>query len=243
MNLKEEIKKLAQLQETDSKIYSLRKEKEVILPEQLEKIKNEFEEKKKGLQDFENQAKQLFLKRRERELDLATKEEGVKKAQGQLYQLKSNKEYQIKLTEIASLKADVSILEEEVIKVLDEIEGVDKKLKETKVSLSQEEKKFNEEKEKLNNRIKDIDAEIKSLDDKRNILVKDIDGNVLSRYEKLLNTRSGLAIAPVDVDSENCGACHMRVTPQTINEIKMYKNLVLCESCVRILYIAEDVAV
>ncbi|MDP2924279.1 MAG: C4-type zinc ribbon domain-containing protein [Candidatus Omnitrophota bacterium] len=243
MNLKEEIKKLAQLQETDSKIYSLRKEKEVILPQRLEKIKNEFEDKKKGLQDFENQAKQLLLKKREKELDLATKEEGVKKTQGQLYQLKSNKEYQIKLTEIASLKADVSILEEEVIKALDEIENVDKKLKEAKTFLSQEEKKFSEEDEKLNNRIKDIDAEIKSLDDRRNVLIKDIDGNVLSRYEKLLNTRSGLAIVPVDVDSENCSACNMRVTPQTINEIKMYKNLVLCESCVRILYIAEDVVV
>lgn len=241
MVLKEELKKLVELQGLDSEIYNLRNQKETELPGQLENLKKNFEETKKSLEAAENQVKQLQLKKKERELDLATKEDGVKKAQGHLYQLKSNKEYQMKLTEIASLKADVSLLEEEVIKVLDEIENADRKTKEVKVLLASEEKKFKDEEMKLNAQMNDIESQIKNLEDKRAILTQGVDGNVLAKYEKLLKSRYGLAIVPVDVNTENCGACNMRVTPQTINEIKMYKDLVLCENCVRIFYISEDI--
>lgn len=153
MNLKEEIRKIAQLQEIDSRIYDLRQEKEVEWPAQLEKLKNEYEEKKKNFNLLEGKIKSLQVERKSRELDLASKEEAVKKASGQLYQLKTNKEYQIKLTEISSLKADVSVLEEEVLKTFEVIEGVvGQRLKEQTV-LSQEEKKYKEEENKISNRM------------------------------------------------------------------------------------------
>jgi predicted nucleic acid-binding Zn-ribbon protein len=241
MILKDEIKKLVELQELDSRIYFLRKEKETELPAQIENLKNNFEEKKKDLETVENQARQLQVKKKERELDLATKEEGLKKLQGQLYQLKSNKEYQAKLTEIASSKADVSLLEEEVIKVLDEIENIGQKVKGAKALLATEEKSFKDAEAQLNAKIKNIEHEIEEIESKRKILIQAAAPDILDKYEKLLKTRLGLAIVPVDVSNENCGACHMRVPPQTINEIKMYKDLVLCENCVRILYITEDI--
>ncbi|MBU1810906.1 MAG: hypothetical protein KJ629_07180 [Candidatus Omnitrophica bacterium] len=239
MNLKEEIRKIAQLQEIDSRIYDLRQEKEVEWPAQLEKLKNEYEEKKKNFNLLEGKIKSLQVERKSRELDLASKEEAVKKASGQLYQLKTNKEYQIKLTEISSLKADVSVLEEEVLKTFEVIEGVvGQRLKEQTV-LSQEEKKYKEEENKISNRIKEIEGDIKGSEDRRNMLVRNVDEQILSKYEKLLKIRFGLAIVPLK--SESCGACHLRMTPQTINEIKMYKELVFCGNCVRILYILEDI--
>jgi len=242
MNLKEEIIKLSKLQEADSRMYHLTHERNVEQPARIEHIKRQFEEKKKSLDTATHAVKQLQVKKKEKELELAAKEESIKKSQGQLFQLKSNKDYQIKLTEIASLKADASVLEEDVIKVLDEIETAESQLHASKSVLAQEEKKFKEEEAKVDAQIKDIEAEIQILSDKRTILLSDIDKTILGKYEQLLKTRSGLALAPVDMTRENCGACHMRITPQTINEIKMYKNLVLCESCVRILYIPDDFA-
>jgi predicted nucleic acid-binding Zn-ribbon protein len=239
MGLREEIDKIVQLQKIDSKIYSLTQEKDITIPAKLATLKNLFEEKKKNLELFIEKIKQLQLKRKDRELELATKEEGVKKAQGQLYQLKSNKEYQAKLTEIASLKADVSILEEEVLRVLEDVEETDRKLKREKETLVEEEKKFKEEESRINSEIKKIEEEIKRLEEQRKAIIVNIDKNILTKYEKLLQTRFGLAIVPVEL--ENCGACHMRVTPQTINEIKMYKDLVFCENCVRILYVDKDI--
>lgn len=240
MVLKDEIYKLIQLQDVDSQIYNLKSKKDTEIPKELDNVKNEFESKKKNFEVFSEKLKQLQLKKKEKELDLATKEESVKKSQGQLFQLKSNKEYQTKLTEIASLKADVSLLEEDVIKALDEIEIADKKSKEEKAALADEEKKYKETETQLTNQLAEIDTKIKSLEEKKNSLAKDIDKNILTRYERLIKTRSGCAMSPVNITTENCGACNMRMTAQKINEIKMYDQLVLCENCVRILYLPED---
>jgi len=239
MNLKEEIRKVVQLQELDTQIQNFTIKKDIKLPKNIEDLKDELEKEKKKLSIFEEEIKKLQVKRKDKELELASKEENVKKAQTQLYQLKTNKEYQAKLSEIASLKADVSILEEEIIKILDEIEKVERQFKEEREKFSLKEKEFKEEEAKIKGEIKEIEVKIKNLQDKRNILVKEIDKNILSKYEQLLRTRSGLAVTPVE--NENCGACHIRLTPQTINEIKMYKDLVFCENCVRLLYLPEDI--
>ncbi len=240
MDLKDEIRKLVELQKVDTELYTLSFKKEAEIPQRLDALKKEFEGKKKAFELSLENAKQLQLKKKEKELNLATKEDAIKKSQGQLFQLKTNKEYQAKLTEIASLKADASLLEEEVLKVLDEIENTDKKSKEEKNAFAEEEKKHKESESGLTSRIGEIEAKLKSLEEKKVILSKDIDKNILAKYEKLIKTRSGLAVSPVNVDTENCGACHMRITAQKINEIKMYSELVLCENCVRILYIPED---
>ena len=240
MVLKDEIYKLVQLQDVDSQIYNLKSKKDTEIPRELDNLKNNFETRKKDFEVFSEKLKQLQVKKKEKELDLATKEESVKKSQGQLFLLKSNKEYQAKLTEIASLKADVSLLEEDVIRALDEIETADKKAKEEKEALSNEEKKYKETQVQLESQVSEIDAKIKGLEEKKSNLAKDIDKNILARYEKLIKTRYGCAMAPVNIDTENCGACNMRMTAQKINEIKMYDQLVLCENCVRILYLPED---
>lgn len=239
MDLKEEIRKLVELQAIDYKIYLLKHKKDVDKPQELSNAKNIFEEKKGKLKSFEEKLKQLQLKRKERELDLSSKEENVRKAQGQLYQLKTNKEYQAKLTEIESLKADVSLLEEELIKILDEIDEAERNLNEEKKKLAEEQKIFLDQEAKIKNEIKAMEAEIKNLEDKRKITAEKIDKHVFSVYERSLRTRNGLAITPVE--NENCGACHIKVTAQKINEIKMYKDLVFCENCVRVLYIPEDI--
>ncbi len=238
MDLKEEIRKLIELQELDSKIHSLLHNKDEEIPSKLEELKNNFNEKKNALSSFEEKVKQLQLRRKDKELDLSTKEESVKKAQSQLYQLKTNKEYQAKLVEINSLKADVSLIEEDIINLLDELEKAEKELNDAKKRLEEEEKRFKEEESHLKEEAKQLEIQINNLKDKRKIVADSIDDNILSTYERLLKTRDGIAIA--SVENENCSACHMRVTAQTINEIKMYKDLVFCEMCVRILYIKED---
>ncbi|UCG35312.1 MAG: hypothetical protein JSW17_00500 [Candidatus Omnitrophota bacterium] len=238
MGLKEELQKIVKLQEIDSQLYKLTHQKDVEKPSRLNETFTGLEEQKRTLATSKEKIQQLQLKKKDRELELQTKEEAVKKAQGELYQLKTNKEYQAKLNEIASHKADVSLLEEEVLKALEEIEGAEKELNQIQGARAEQEKKFKEEESTVATEIKEIDIQMKGLEDKRNIIAKDVNPKIFAKYEQLIKSRHGEAIAPIVND--NCGFCHMRVTPQTINEIKMYKDLVLCHSCVRILYIPED---
>jgi predicted nucleic acid-binding Zn-ribbon protein len=238
MNLKEEIIKIVQLQEIDKKIYNFKQEKDIKKPGLLEDLKQEFAQRKQGLSACEENLKQAQLNKKERELELAAKEENLRKNQGQLYQLKTNKEYQAKLSEIGSLKADISIEEEKIIKILDEVDDASKESQAKKEQLAQNEENFKNAEAKISDEIKDIEAQIINLEDKRKYYIKDLEPQILAKYEQLLKTRQGLALAQV-VDS-NCGSCYLKVTHQKINEIKMYKDLVLCENCVRVLYIPGD---
>lgn len=240
MIIKEEIKKLINLQEVDTQIYKFSQEKNIDIPAQIEKLKEEFEEEKKKLSFFEDNLKTLQVKRKNKELDLGTKENEIKKAQTQLYQLKTNKEYQIKLSEISTLKADISVLEEVVIKIFDEVENAEKSRNEARAKISLDEKAFKDKEAKLRDRIKEIEGKLNEFQSKRDVLLRDVDKGVLIRYNNILSKCSGLAV--VSVENNNCGACHMQVTHQKVNEIKMYNELAFCESCIRILYISEDLS-
>jgi uncharacterized protein len=236
--LKEEIQRLVSLQRIDSRIYQLKQEKESRLPEKLRLLTAAFKEKKDDFLCSQERFKQVQLKKKDREVELASKEEALRKSQGQLYQLKTNKEYQAKLSEIGAIKADISVAEEDVLKAMDEIEKEKENLQKAQELLEQEEKNNKEKEDEINQELKKMEAEIASLDNQRREFTDGIKPEILTRYENLLKMRNGLAIVPV-IDS-SCGACYMRVTHQKINEIKMYDELVFCESCVRILYMPED---
>ncbi|MBD3264508.1 MAG: hypothetical protein GF375_05365 [Candidatus Omnitrophica bacterium] len=238
MNLKDEIAKLVNLQEIDSRIYELSEEKDRKLPGELSELKDSFEHKKKELSSAEERLKDLQLQRKNKELDLNSKEENMRKAQGQLYQLKTNKEYQAKLNEITSSKADISLVEEELLRIMEDIESEKGKVEEEKKLSREEEKKYNSQEKTVKDKIREIEAQINDLKSKRKRCAEEVDAQILTKYEKLIKSRGGLAIVPVK--NNNCGACYMNVNHQKVNEIKMYGKLVLCESCVRILYIPED---
>ena len=174
------------MQKIDSQIYALTQEKNNILPLSLERIKSEFEQKKQKISIHEDKVKSLQLAKKDKEIDLSSKEESLRKSQGQLYQLKTNKEYQAKLNEIASLKADISIAEESVIGVLDDLEKVKGELGNEKEILNREEKIYEEEKQKIEKQIKDTEVQILSLQGKRRGGIENIDKQILSKYERLL---------------------------------------------------------
>ena len=56
------------------------------------------------------------------ELELQTREASVQKLKGQLFQLKTNKEYTAMQHEIDTLKADNSLLEDAILKTFESID-------------------------------------------------------------------------------------------------------------------------
>ena len=66
--------------------------------------------------------------RRRKEGQLSLEQEKVKKTEGKMFDVKTNKEYQALLTEIDSLKGANSREEEEILQLLDEIDEVKKSL-------------------------------------------------------------------------------------------------------------------
>ena len=237
VDLKSQLSSLIKLQEVDSELYSLRAEK-AAKPEELKVIEASFEAKKANLAELDKKLTDLQKQRKDRELELGTKDEAIKKLQGQLYSLKTNKEYQTMLQQIQDAKADASVVEDKILELFDKSDAVKIEVEKEKLNLKEEEKVFLTEKKKVDDRIKEIDDRVAQLDAQRKQAVQDVDPKILSQYEKILTSRDGLAI--VTVKGNSCGGCNMFVPPQVINLIKMYEHIITCEMCNRILYIDEN---
>lgn len=237
VDLKAQINNLIQLQTIDSEIYALKNEK-AAKPEEIKALTVSFEEKKSHLALLEKNSLDLQKQRKDKELELGTREENAKKLQNQLYQLKTNKEYQAMLQQIDSAKADASVIEDKILEILDQFDKVKKESNLEKEKLQEGEKIFNNQKKQIEDRISQIDSRLEQLEAQRKQVIPNIAPKILSQYERILKNRDGLAI--VSVKDNSCLGCNMFVPPQVINLIQMYERIITCEICNRILYIQDE---
>jgi len=236
IDLKSEINRLVSLQKIDSEIYLLKTEKE-LKPKELQDIEASFEENKRHLAVLEESLLSLHKQRKDKELELASKEESAKKLESQLYQLKTNKEYQTMLQQIQGAKADASVIEDEILGIFEQADKAKTDVNKEKQKLQEEEKICQEQKKKIQDRMKEMDERIAQLEGQGSQVKPDIDKKILAQYERILLNRDGLAI--VFVKDNSCQGCNMFVPPQVINLIRMYERIITCEVCNRILYINE----
>ncbi len=234
--MEDQIRTLVKVQSLDVQIYRLRKEKEA-KPKELEGLRGTLEASRDELKRGQERLKSLQVEMKTKEVELATKEEEVKKYQAQLFKIKTNKEYQALQKEIEGSKADNSVLEEEIINLLDEIDMVGEEASKKKDVAAAEEVKLKEEEAKVEVQLRQIEEELNKLNGERAALTPQVEPSVLARYERILANKDGLAM--VRVEGEACQGCYMNVPPQVVNEIKMAKGLVICGNCSRILYIEE----
>lgn len=235
--IRDQIKKLIELQKVDSEIHDLKvnlKGK----PELIAQLKAEFDESRALLSGLEEKLKRIQLDRKSLELELKTKEEGITKANAKLSEIKTNKEYSAKLSEIESIKADKSVFEEKILISYDAADAVQKEIDKEKIVVGEKEKIFLSKKREVEDEVKIMEDRIKVLGAQRKQALDGVDPNCLNRYEKILQHKDGLAISSLQGNS--CGGCFMNVTQQQINAIKMHDQLVVCEMCQRILYLEDD---
>jgi len=232
--MKGEIEKLKTLQVLDEEIYQRQLEQDII-PTQISEITERVERQKAVHAQAEEEVKNIKLSLSKKELELKEKEETISKYDAQLMQVKTNKEYSALQHEIATIKSDNSLLEEDIITFLDEVQKAETVATQEQSVLSELEKEFDRVKKELEEKVKENAIRIDELKAKKITLSQNVDGEVLAIYEKIVKARTGIALS--EIKNESCGACQMRLRPQITNEVLLGKKIVQCESCSRILYI------
>ncbi|MBN1353804.1 MAG: hypothetical protein JW994_03950 [Candidatus Omnitrophica bacterium] len=235
-NVEEQIKMLIELQELDREIFNRKRALEII-PEKIKELDAMMDSKTNAMKNLDEEYKKIQLKRKEKEVELDSKEQSIKKYQSQLYQVKTNKEYSSLEKEIASIKADNSLLEEEIITLLDNAEGIQKEIAKEKAIFEEEKKKIDGQKREVEEEKKTAEAELKGLNGKREEFTARIDKNILAKYERILHNKDGLAMVPIVEGA--CGGCNMNLPPQVVNETQLKKDFTFCGNCARMLYVTE----
>lgn len=233
VSIADQLKILMELQKLDGEIYRLRRELRV-KPEEAAHLKQEHQAHTLALQAADSRTKTLEVKRNQMETDLGQKEQQIKKLQGQMFQVKTNKEYSALQKEIEGLKADQSVLEEEILKQMEDVDQAKTAVGAERQTLKIEGEKLNACLQEIQEDLRRIEARIRQLQGQRGVLIPRIDPAILVQYERVLECRDGLALAPVRGNA--CGGCFMGLPPQLINEVQLAVRLVPCESCARILY-------
>jgi predicted nucleic acid-binding Zn-ribbon protein len=234
VSIADQLRFLVELQGLDAQIWRLQRELQA-KPQEIADRKHQVQKILQQVQGLEGQVKTLEVKRNQMEMDLGDKENQIKKLQTQLFQVKTNKEYSAMTKEIEGFKADKSVLEEEILNFMEEIDRVKGHLGQERETLKAKESESTAEVARLEQESRQIQSSIQELQGQRSALIPKVDPPVLSRYERILQRKEGLALVPVRGDA--CGGCHMTLPPQMINEIQMGTRLIGCESCTRILYI------
>ncbi len=84
-----------------------------------------------------------------------------------------------------------------------------------------------------------LSEEIAKAEAKAKALREELDGRLLSTFDRLARVRAGIAVAKVDMvgaQTAACSACHVRLRPQLLSDLRLGRETVTCESCKRILY-------
>jgi uncharacterized protein len=235
-SVKDSIDILKKAQEIDRELYLAQRDVEKI-PEAKQQLNQELDLEKNRLRELEAEFKKLQMKQKEKDGELGQKEAQIKKLDGQLGAVKTNKEYSALQQEIASLKADNSLLEEDIIRIMDQVEAADEEVKKERERLKQIEKEYQVRQAEMDQRVKAAAEAVESLRKKRDEIVQQVAPDVRSLYDLIVQKKQGLAL--VKVNGEICGACQLQLRPQLINEIRLQHSVIVCENCSRILYIED----
>jgi len=232
-----EIEILINLQKIDSQIFLINEQLRA-KPKEINVLENDFSGISAGLKKLEDDLKKEQLIQKDKELELQSKEDTVNKQKGQLSLVKTNKEYNALQLEIEKLKADNSLLEEDIIVLLEKVDNFKKAVTEERERVAAQEKNLNESKKVVELDIQELKQKLDALMAERKRAVEGtLKPEVLDRYQRILNNRGEMALAVVK--DNICSGCSMGLRPQVVNELKLGKMLT-CDNCSRILYVETN---
>jgi len=237
--LQQILKQLIELQKIDTQLLELESLRGdlpyqvSLLNKQLQEAKEVLEDKDKKLQDYRKEKGIL-------EIEIKALEGKQKKYQAQLFEVKTNREYDAVTQEIEAAKAGVDNKESRLLELMDLEEEITGALEKTKEEIEKLKTRLNGKSLELKKRLAQTEKEEIALRDRRENIIHRLNPRIKTTYERILKAKNGLAVVPVIRNA--CGGCFKTLPPQKILEIRQMNRLCFCEVCGRILVWDENIS-
>ena len=230
-----ELEQLLVLQDRQQKIRQIQTEIKT-LPLERAHLESQLAATAAGVELLRQKGRQVEIERKKLELDVGTRAESIARLKTQQYQTRKNDEFQAIGHEIERYENEIRKLEDQELELMieadkfkGEIEAADKSARATKDSISRQ-------LSDLETKSKALGSQQQELEKERETLAAQIDDDLLDQFERLFNSKGDAAV--VAVERGVCTGCHMKVTTATAARVKAGKEIVSCENCGRILYLA-----
>jgi uncharacterized protein len=153
--------------------------------------------------------------------------------------IKNTKELQALQREIELMRQTNGDLEEDLIKIMQEIDVVKAQIQTKQSEMAAMQEAWQKNQDELQVEISGIDAAVSEAATRRQSIASQVTGDLISRYELIFSRRGGTAV--VEVTGGICQGCYMNLPPQLWNEIIRNEKVHLCPSCQRILFVKPAV--
>jgi predicted nucleic acid-binding Zn-ribbon protein len=206
-------------------------------PKQVRATEANVKHREEELERIRETVKTMRKEADQKQLQLKANEAKIKDLKGKLNAATSNREYQILKDQIAADQMANSVLEDEIIEALDQIDQVQPKTAEAQNALNAAREKAQQvhaevEKQEplLRADVERLQAELKQAEDALPPLVRDV-------YQRSVRQRGEDALAVIDDGC--CGGCHQQVPLNVQAEVRL-SHPMFCRSCGRLLYLPEE---
>ncbi len=233
--MKNLLPKLVHILKIDTEIDELLEFKESIpsaiefFREELAALQTEHQAQNAKLINFESEKSQ-------KEASIAEGKDFLVKREETAQEIKNNKEFHAVQKEINQSKRNIAILEEEIQRLVEQIEEIKPVVAELEQGIATQaadiEKKIAEKLEESKKLDFLIEEKIALRGNEEGLITPEL----LKKYKFI---KSKIKPAMALADSGNCTECSTRIPPQMYIEIQKMDSLVICPRCHRILFINE----
>jgi len=205
-------------------------------PEHLTHVEAAFQDARRMRDEAGEKLSEASARKKALDGEVADLSEKLKKYQQQLPTVKTNREYGALLNELDVVKREIRAKEDEILALEENVAVSSAELAEREASFPAEEAGYEEQ-------MKEWRAEQAALSDEITVAEKEVeairakvDRRLFATFERV---RGGIAIARITMvgpQTAACSACHVRLRPQLLSDLRLSKEPIFCDSCKRILF-------
>lgn len=234
--MKAELQKLIALQNLDTTIRKLEKDQKAT-PERRAEIEKEFDQRAFEIRALENRRDEAKHTRARLENEVVEQRGRAERAERNLMSSKKPDEYTAAIREADAARKQISAIETQILEQLEQLEQAEAALNERAAEIAS----LNSDRE---TKLKAFDDETVTIGDRlvtarkeREEVFASLPKQLSALYSRIgARIRDGVAVA--EARNRSCSACFMSLRPQMMAEIRRGDEIITCDNCGRILYVA-----
>ena len=189
------------------------------------------------LTELKNQVKNSRVAADQKQLSLKAGENRIEELKRKLNTCSSNREYQVLLEQIAADEMANSVLSDEILEALERIDTLKAQATEAESRLAKGKDELTRVKAAVAEEQQSLESEIARVEQELARVEVELPPDLRDAYDRVVKSKGSDAMA--GVESASCGGCYSTLTPNNLNALKLDRT-VFCQSCGRLLYLAEN---
>jgi hypothetical protein len=236
MSVKEELKALVQLQQKELELERIAgkiadiEAARTALKAEVAAAEAVVAKAEKDVEEARAAAKRL-------DIDLKTAEDKVSKFKDQMHAVKTNEQLWAIQEEIGHAEGEVGAVETKILEQLEVADSLTKVIDEKKAESAREKQRIDEELASQDTQESGLAAEREKIEASMAGTRALVSDDLLRKFESIKAVRAGVGVA--EVYEELCMVCNTKVRPQLVVDAFNLDDVIQCENCKRIIYVAE----